>query len=187
MARPMIEFKDADIKGLDRAIGRLARVSRRELRLMVGDVSKRFIRKAQSATPMAKKKTEWVFAQIDGETVGIQLDSPVLTPGRAFGKSGFAPAGKRLGMSSSAARGQGDGEFVDNRRKLRPSFRIINAVPYIGSLDVGGQMPPLPDPKHLPFSPAHNISKRGLAGTIVDVDRLAKTSMKREMSRAWKL
>lgn len=187
MARQRIAYDRADIAGLNRALNRLARASRKELRLTVTDGSKIFVRKAVSATPQAKRRTQWVYAPGPlGQPIPVFIEEGISTPGRAYAKAGFARAGARLGISSTRKNGKGKGEYVDKRRALKPTFRIINSTPYIGSLDRGGRMPELPDPNHIAHSPAHNIEKKALARATVAIDRRAARETRRALERAWR-
>lgn len=188
--QPDIRWKTADIKQFNKSLNRLARVSTKQLRFLVGDAAKSGTARAISATPMGPKKTLWVWRPGPLATpVPLKLSSKVPTPGRAYAKSGWSAAARALRVKNSGKFGRSHGKsaFVDRRRRHeKPTFRVINRVPYIKSLDTGGPVPALPNPAHSGAVAGKNIVKKAIFKATRSVERRIAGITKRKIKAAWR-
>lgn len=198
--RPLFEFDAKQTARFQRNLKNMQGRTDKDTRALVTQASKAFARRVISATPMAKKKTKWITVTLEWLARAIDIKLPVAwfrsgapsiaTPGRAYGKAGWVRSATRLGIKSGSKFGGSGGDFGafrDKRKvKLRPSFELINRVPYIVSLDRGGPMPDLPGRPatgQTPAPPQHMLAK--------GFERAAKTIQRksakfgRDMAKAW--
>lgn len=157
-----------DIRDLERASYRIAREMPKDTAEVVTETARVTVRKAYQATPAARKRTTWAWAD-DSKTKAIKVKSRA-TPGRLYARACWIPALKALGARTNV-RPAKDGTYSDSRKGLGPTFEAINACPYIDQLDGGGTLDPIPsNPKPHPSTPK-NIGAKAVARGAKELTR----------------